>query len=215
MNKILLLLNFLPIIIIFLLVSYTNNFATISNSILGKLFALVVILFYIKQDKFIGLFVCLLTILYYQSDYISYFDWLNTPITNSPSPSRLSPKTIDPIFENMETIADSKMSLSDAYPLSIHKEGIHDNAKKAEFRKNYCKKGHLILKGQHVSNENSEHIFPEIKQTNDFQKCNLCDNTCDFSFVNKKIDTEEILVKPKNSNDWVVIVWESMMSYNK
>jgi len=213
MNQSLLLLNFLPIIIIFLLVSYTNSFATISNTILGKLFALILIFFYIKQDKFIGLFVCLLVILYYQSDYIRYFDWLNKPVTYLPIPSTLSPKTIDPIFENMETLADSGLGLSDAYPVALHKES--DSGKKSEFRKTYCKKGHLIHKGQHVSNENAEHIFPEIKHTNEYHNCNLCDDTCDFSFVNKKIDTEEILVKPKDSNDWVTIVWESMMASNK
>jgi hypothetical protein len=200
-------------IIIFLLVSYTNNFAAISNTILGKLFALVLIFFYIKQDKFIGLFVCLLVILYYQSDYISYFDWLNKPVTYLPSSSILSPKTIDPIFENMETLADSGLELSDAYPVALHKET--DSGKTSEFRKTYCKKGHLIHKGQNVSNENAEHVFPKIKHANEYHKCNLCDDTCDFSFVNKKIDTEEILVKPKDSNDWVMIVWESMMNSNK
>ena len=220
MNQSLLLINFLPIIIIFLLVSYTNSFAAISNTILGKLFALILILFYIKQDKFIGLFVCLLVILYYQSDYLHYFDWLNKPISYISSPSKLSPKTIDPIFENMETLADSGLGLSDAYPVLLNKEGhpkiIGDmDNKKAEFRKTYCKKGHLVHKGQNVSNENTEHIFPEIKQTNEYHKCNLCDNTCDFSFVNKRLDTEEILVKPKDSNDWVMIVWESMMNSNK
>lgn len=212
MNK-LLLLNFIPIIIVFLLVSYTNTFASISNTILGKLFALILIFFYIKQDKFVGLFVCLVVILYYQSDYISYFDWLNKPVTYLPTPSKLSPKTIDPIFENMATLADSGLGLSDAYPTSLHQET--DSNKKSEFRKTYCKKGHLIHKGQHVSNENSEHIFSEIKQANEYHKCNLCDETCDFSLVNKKIDTEDILVKPKNSNDWVIIVWESMMNSNK
>jgi hypothetical protein len=213
MNKLLLLLNFLPIVVIFLLVSYTDIFAAISNTILGKLFALLIIFFYIKQDKYIGLFVCLLVISYYQSDYISRFDWLNKPVTHLPSSSTLSPKTIDPIFENMATLSDSGLGLSDAYPISLHKES--DSDKKSKFRKTYCKKGHLIHKGQPISNENSEHIFPEIKHADEHHKCNLCDNSCDFSFLNKKIDTEEILVKPKSSNDWVVIVWESMMSYNK
>lgn len=206
MNKLILLLNFLPILIIFLLVSYTNSFAAISTTILGKLFALIIIFFYIKQDKFIGLFVCLLVILYYQSDYISHFNWLNNPVKYLPSPSILSPKEV---VENMETLADS-------YPLSISNEdNAINSSKKTEFRKTYCKKGHLIHKGQHISNENSEHIFPEIKQSNEYHKCNLCDNTCDFSFVNNKIDTEEILVKPKSSNDWATIVWESMMTSNK
>jgi hypothetical protein len=214
-----LILNFLPIILIFLLVSYTDIFAQISTTILGKLVAILLIIFYIKQDKMLGLFVCLLVILFYQSDFVNSFDWLNKSVQPIVQNSKLSPKVIDPIFENMETLADNGLGLDNAYPLSVHKEGsqkVNINAnmegKKSEFRKTYCKKGHLIHKGQNISNENAEHIFPEIKHSNEHHKCNLCDNTCDFSFVNNKIDTEEILVKPKDSNDWVAIVWESMMS---
>jgi len=117
MNRLLTyLINFLPIFIIFLLVFYTNTFAIISNTILGKLFAVLLILFYVKHDKY-----------------------------------------------------------------TIH-------------------------------NEMSEHIFPEIKHNDEHHKCNLCDNTCDFSFVEKKINMEDLLVKPKSSNDWVVYVWENMMN---
>ena len=215
-------LNFLPIILIFLLVTFTDQFAQISTTILGKLLAILLIIFYIKQDKILGLFICLLVILFYQSDFISSFDWLNNSVQPILQNSRLSPKAIDPIFENMESLADSGLLVSNAYPLRLNKEGraanmvtIDNDKKKSEFRKTYCKKGHLIHKGQHISNENAEHVFPEIKHTNEYQKCNLCDNTCDFSIVDKKLDTEEMLVKPKNSNDWVTIVWESMLSSNQ
>jgi hypothetical protein len=215
MNRLLLyLINFLPIFIIFLLVFYTNTFAIISNTILGKLFAVLLILFYVKHDKYIGLFICLLIIFYYQNDYITYFDWLNKPTAYLKTTTKLSPKEIDPIFENMKNISDSNgLDIKDAYSLSIYKEeNSNTNQKKDIFRKKYCKKGHLIHKGQSIHNEMSGHIFPEIKHNDEHHKCNLCDNTCDFSFVEKKINMEDLLVKPKSSNDWVVYVWENMMN---
>jgi len=138
---------------------------------------------------------------------------LNNPIAVLPATSRLSPKELDePIFETMETLSNSGLSIEDAYTVPIYKAQTAADQKKAEFRKQYCKKGHLIHKGQHISNENAEHIFPEIKPADEHHKCNLCDNTCDFSFVNNKLEMEEVLVKPKNSNDWVAFVWESMMN---
>lgn len=190
-------------------------FTVISNTILGKLFAVVLIFFYIKHDKLIGLFVCLLVIFYYQTDFVNYINILNNPVDSLTTPSKLSPKEVDPpIFENMETLTGcGLLRVEDAYKTPILKDanGLQDQ-KKAEFRKQYCKKGHLINKGQAINNENSEHIFTEIKQPDEYHKCNLCDNTCDFSFINKKIEMEEVLVKPKNSNDWLVYVWESMMN---
>lgn len=215
MNRLFLyILNFLPIIIIFLLASYTTSFAIISNTILGKLFAVILILFYIKHDKLIGLFVCLLVVFYYQTDFVNYINMLNNPIDVLPATSRLSPKELDePIFETMETLSDSGLSIDDAYTVPIYTDAVgSQDQRKTEFRKQYCKKGHLIHKGLHITNENAEHIFPDIKHTGEYHKCNLCDNTCDFSFVNNKLEMEEILVKPKNSNDWVAYVWESMIN---
>uniref|UniRef100_A0A6C0HZQ1 Uncharacterized protein n=1 Tax=viral metagenome TaxID=1070528 RepID=A0A6C0HZQ1_9ZZZZ len=184
------LLNFLPIIIIFLLVSYTDTFANMSSTILGKLFAIILIIFYIKHDKLIGLFVCLLVIYYYQTDFIVSFDWLkNSTFENVPSTSRLHPAKLNATNRIIETMVSND---------------------KEQFTKKYCQKGHLMHKGIHVSNEMSEHVFHEIKQTNEFNKCNICDPACDFSIINRKIDIEEVLVKPKGSNDWVNHVWENM-----
>lgn len=209
------LINFLPIFIIFLLVSYTNIFADVSNTILGKLFAIILILFYSKQDKLIGLFVCLLVIYYYQTDFIGSLDWLNKSFENTPSKSVLQPAETNsighdkPIIENM---FDYGVELSDAYTLKSISNDM--NQRKTKFRNENCHKGQLMYKGQSIKNENAEHIFPEIKQ-DEFNKCNLCDPSCDFSFINKHIDMEEVLVKPKDSNDWILVVWENMISSHK
>jgi hypothetical protein len=56
------------IIIIFLI--NRNAFIIYSNTILGKLIAIAVIIFYTAIDKIVGLFVCAIVIFYYQSDYV-------------------------------------------------------------------------------------------------------------------------------------------------
>jgi hypothetical protein len=68
-----LVLNFLPIFLIFLLVSYTPEMADWSHTILGKLVAISIVLLYSSIDVITGVFVCLLIILYYQSDYVESF----------------------------------------------------------------------------------------------------------------------------------------------
>src|SRR5210317_1032690 len=58
--------QFIPIIIIFLLMSQYKGCVEFSHTILGKILAALVILFYTNIDKVLGLFVCALVILYYQ-----------------------------------------------------------------------------------------------------------------------------------------------------
>jgi hypothetical protein len=62
--------QFIPILILFLLLKYSNDFIKFSFTILGKLVAIFIIIFYAKIDITVGLCVCGLVILYYQSDYV-------------------------------------------------------------------------------------------------------------------------------------------------
>ena len=63
-------IQFIPIVIIFMLLKFSNHFVRFSFTILGKLLAVVTILLYSSIDIIAGLFVCGLVILYYQSDYV-------------------------------------------------------------------------------------------------------------------------------------------------
>jgi hypothetical protein len=63
-------LQFIPIIILFLLLSYPEQFVLFSNLSFGRLIAVLIIIFYSSLDKYMGLFVCGLVILFYQSDYV-------------------------------------------------------------------------------------------------------------------------------------------------
>jgi len=62
--------QFIPILLIFLLISYFKTIAKFSNTVLGRLLAICIIVFYTILDKLLGAVVCLLVIFYYQSDLV-------------------------------------------------------------------------------------------------------------------------------------------------
>jgi len=62
--------QFIPIILIFLLLSQFKSVSVFAHTILGKILAIAIIVFYTTVDKFVGLFVCALFILFYQMDYV-------------------------------------------------------------------------------------------------------------------------------------------------
>ena len=62
--------QFIPILILFLLLKYSNDFVNFSFTVLGKLIAMFIIIFYAQIDITVGLCICGLVILYYQSDYV-------------------------------------------------------------------------------------------------------------------------------------------------
>ena len=63
-------IQFIPIVIIFTLLKFSKDFVDFSFTILGKLLAILTIIFYSCFDIIVGLCVCGLVILYYQSDYV-------------------------------------------------------------------------------------------------------------------------------------------------
>jgi len=75
--------QFLPIILIFFIVSNNNTLFEFSNTILGKFIAVCIILFYISIDTIIGLFVCALIILFYQSQYKENMDIIYSDFDNN------------------------------------------------------------------------------------------------------------------------------------
>jgi hypothetical protein len=62
--------QFIPILILFLVISYFKSVAKFSNTLLGKLLAICIIVFYTFLDKLLGAVVCLIIIFYYQSDTV-------------------------------------------------------------------------------------------------------------------------------------------------
>ena len=202
------LVNFLPIVLIFLLATYTPQFAAFSQSILGRLLAIFLILFYLKLDLLTGLFVCVLVVLYYQTDYVEGFsEMLNEEMNEEEDAAATSPAVMP--TETPETPATSPAEESGPRTEPLEPFSAYDNTpinsesnnqilydkSRQEFRKKNCEKGHLIHKGKIVNTEMAEHIFGEIKQ-DDFHKCNICDPSCKFEVIEQYIKTEDDLRKP-------------------
>jgi hypothetical protein len=59
-------MQFIPIILVLLFSLYARRFIEVGNSVLGKLFAVVLIMFYTKLNILYGVFACVITILFYQ-----------------------------------------------------------------------------------------------------------------------------------------------------
>ena len=213
-----LLLNFIPIILLYLLVSYTPEFVKFSHTILGKAFAIIIIIFYVKIDIYLGSLVCALVILYYQTDYVESFNnMLNVEEQDKEEEERIKDKQKKE--EDKGAMDDVPMSyegfenLNDAYPeQKLDDLDIFDRKETVNFRKKHCEKGHLMHKGQIVKPEMASHVFPEIKQP-DFNKCNICDPACKVDIIetiDKNIIVESDLLSHKNSNDMFEYVWDNM-----
>jgi hypothetical protein len=184
-----LLVNFIPIFLLFGLLSYTEKFIHISGSVLGKLLAVIIVLFYSTFDILHGVLAAALVILYYQSDIVE--SMINIYEYQSIS---------DSIIENAEVVtsptllvSENKLSYLSQYeniPTTSgsrsHTINSGDHEKKS-FRKEHCRKGHLVSKEQKVPIDMAQHVYPEVSFVN--EKCNICDSTCDFTVSETIIST--------------------------
>jgi hypothetical protein len=187
-------LNFIPILLVFLLASYTDDFVSCSHTILGKAFAVILILFYVNVDLIAGLLVCVLIVFYYQTDYVeSYTDMKETLYQGVKE-------------EEKEEVKDTFQEMGNAYPEQYIKK---DTIALKTFRETYCKNGHLIHKEQKVKPEILEHIFPQLQQS-DYYKCNICDPACSMEITDNRVKNEYELQAPKDSNELFDKVWKNL-----
>lgn len=175
--------QFLPMILIFLFLKSPKKFAQLSNGVLGKLLAIIIILFYISIDKIYGVFVCVLIIFYYQSDFMEKMCEGSPTIETMIDLSNVEiPKDGNILYgPDLEKSQEAFENLEDAYP-----EMDEDNTpseKEEKFCKVHCKNGHLINKGQIVNPEMAEHVYPQIESKS---HCNICDPTCKFKVIENR-----------------------------
>jgi hypothetical protein len=107
-------LNFIPMVLFYLVATYSPEMAKWSHTILGKTIAVAIILLYGFTDTISGLLACAIVVFYYQSDYVEGF---------SPFLKEMYVKTDMTIIEmkekeneNPERHHDHLLSLADAYP---------------------------------------------------------------------------------------------------
>jgi hypothetical protein len=244
-------MQFIPIFLILFFSLYTRQFVEVSHSVLGKLFAVIVIIFYTKLNLLYGVFVCVITILFYQLTEGTVLEGMKAPkkskkisapksvsAKSEPAPTSAPITTIAPAASaagTITTIAQKKdVSEDDADAEDVVEDGtnlpddnendmdndmdmdtegfqsykslypvinIEDfNAAKTEFIKEKCKNGVIMYKDMPVKPEMVDHVFSEIHFTTN-KKCNPCDRTCAYSIVENKLEMDEELTRPKNSND--------------
>ena len=84
MNTRQLLVDFIPIILVYVFVSYPEDAVLFSGSSLGKFIAICIISFYTSVKPIYGVFVCVLLLVYYQTDFVEEIlnierrDWIET-----------------------------------------------------------------------------------------------------------------------------------------
>jgi len=61
----------------------------------------------------------------------------------------------------------------------------------SDFRKENCKGKKLLSKGSEVKPDMVKHIFPKVEFAE--HTCNVCDESCNFSIIENRLQTEKEL----------------------
>jgi hypothetical protein len=181
--------QFIPIIAIFIILSQYRICVEFSHTILGKILAACLVLFYTSIDKVLGLFVCALVILFYQMDCVENmlnvesFDTIEKEEEEEEVEQeymKIRPaKSCGCVVQDVETFVNYE---TDAETF------LQDGKVQDEFIREHCKKGALTHKDMNVKNEMAQHVYPELKFKKDY--CNVCTPTCQFSIIESKLKTE-------------------------
>ena len=184
-------MQFIPIMLILGYTTYRHEFVKLSYSILGKLFAVMLIFYYTRIDFIYGTICCILVILYYQQTEIEGFSMEETKEKDKKEEKKKEEVVDDgtnlPLEEGFETFEPPIITIDQF------------NAAKDEFIKEKCKNGVLMYKDFPVKSEMADHVYSEIKFDGK-SKCNPCDRTCNYNIIEAKLETEKKLI-PKTSND--------------
>jgi hypothetical protein len=199
-------IQFIPIIIIFTLLKFSKEFVNFSFTILGKLIAILIIVFYSAIDIMVGLCVCGLVILYYQSDYVENMLNISDVLQVDDVLPNISGSEID--YDVVGIPDDGMYLVPMATNNAIKKPRQKSQLKKCknkcegmtnsdnykpdlieQFKKENCLGGELKYKDMNVKKDMAEHVFSELAFYN--TPCNACNNTCKYSIIEGKIKTEE------------------------
>lgn len=220
--------QFIPIIITWLLLSYSKDFVQFSYSSLGKLIAIALILFYTYLDKYLGGVICLMIIIYYQSDYVENMlntdDIMNKLIENaknqgtktkkdkskkfngSPNRGTLNQQTDNNKFEDTNKVKQTKgakrnTNLNEAMSDLSSVYGSNTNIQEGMTVIDQFRNEHC--KGttlMHKDMKVKPDMVEHIYPNIQFNngKCNICDRTCDFSIIENRLRTEKALLYDKD-----------------
>jgi hypothetical protein len=148
------------ILLTLLFASSPKQFAPFSHTSLGRLLAVIIIIYFAKMNTMSGIVACFVVILYYQMEEFEHM--LNIP------EGFLWEMTYTPYSNEVYEELHSKIS--------------------ENFRQDNCTRGKLMFKGAQVNPEMAQHVFPSIKFNG--APCDPCNARCNFSILQKKLSTE-------------------------
>jgi hypothetical protein len=196
--------QYLPIILLISFLLFPTEFILQSNTILGKLISIFLIVIYTNIHYLYGIVVCLFVIFYYQSDYIysiiqcenfqpkekenfqtkeikeNMIPQINSVYADSISEDKINSNKID------ELLLDFKKAYSkEKLPIQSESETI--------FRNQRCNENlELVYKNKIIRNNNIiPYIFPELQFDNDIP-CNPCVTTCPF-VIKSSLEKKELI----------------------
>jgi hypothetical protein len=197
------LLSVIPFFLFLYFLLFPKQLFRESISVLGRLLAIFIIIYYTSIHILYGILVCIFVIWYYQSDFLQYMLDMTREeegFRMNPDNVTTSPNMDPPENETRSTnssIVTKGSNLQDAYPSKIPPPIMEAEA---FFQKNNCNsRKQLLYRNIEVKHpEVVPHIFPEIEF--DEKPCNPCDSTCSFSINATKRFTETDLI-PKQTHD--------------
>ena len=191
-------MQFIPMILILLMASFPFAFSQVSHSSVGKLFAVMLVLYYTRMNYKYGLASAIIFLIYYQmTEYAEGFeekkekkpDTVEDDGTNLPEQEPSVYTEQKPLVEEVHSTTEEAFETKEPAIISIDMF----NDVKDEFIKEKCKNGVLMYKMMPVKNDMADHVYSEIKFNSD-EKCNPCDRTCDYNIIEAKLKTQESLI---------------------
>jgi hypothetical protein len=211
--------EWVTIIAICLFVYFPYEMIELSETSLGKLFFVTMVVYYSMVDPIYGIIACCVVIVYYQLELyhsviaIHRDTLLSENMTSMQESLSIEVPKNEPDFKTLKMVVESYVpGESDIYsytPGSSSKNyyetellrGTNKKELLEHFRKSNCDvNGKLKYKGGTVRPEMSDHVFREIQFPNNSAKCNPCDPTCEFSIIEERINREEDL-RPSSSKE--------------
>ena len=221
-------IEWVTIITIFMFASFPREMIELSETSLGKLFFASIIIYYAMIDPIYGIIACAVVIVYYQMDLYHSLIAIHKDTLLSENMMVMQDSILnDAISGNagmysdvtglldtfkspvLESFSQGDSSVYSYTPVSESKNYFESEllrgSKKKElldvFRKSNCdQKGQLKYKGSTVRPEMADHVFREIQFPNNSAKCNPCNESCDFSIIEERMNREEGL-RPVSSKD--------------
>lgn len=183
------------VIMFYLFLSEQEQFLVMTETTLGKFIIIAAIILTTSVNKYLGIFVCAVAILYYHSNVVenmlNMYDY-ETKMSEIIDESENLDKVIN------AKISDSPKKVTFEDDFTNIEEGSNNLKYQTEFKKLNCTNGILKHKNMEVKEDMVQHVFPEIVYKD--QSCNVCTSGCNFSIIESKFLAESKISSVSSTN---------------